>query len=83
MRLTYPKIKQKNLIKKIILELKKHKHSYRTFIRNYSTFLNKEKKKFLKSLNILIDSTNGFGEEGRFSKEIEKKLSEYFIKKIK
>ena len=82
MRLSNPGINPKILIKKIILELKTHKHSYRTFIRNYSSFLKKEKRKFLKSLNVIFENTNGFGDQNKFSNKIDKKLTEYFLKKI-
>ena len=80
MRLTNNEISSTRLIELIIKNLRKYHHSLRTFIRNYSTHLVKEKTSFLKKmdkeLSKRVTSKN-------FSKDIEEKLTEYFFNKIK
>lgn len=80
MRLTYREIKPMDLIKLLIKNLAKYKHSLRTFIRNYSTYLVNEKNQFLKKLDKDISKSVA---SKNFSKGLEKRLTNYFIKKLK
>lgn len=82
MRLTYLKVKPQKLVKLILTNLQNYKHSLRTFIRNYSAFLLKEKTKFLKSLDVYLNRSLTSGNQKNFSKNIEKKLTNYFMKKL-
>ena len=82
MRLTNLKIKPQQLIKLILKNLQNYNHSLRTFIRNYSAFLLKEKTKFLKSLDVVINRSLTSGKQKNFSKNIERKLTNYFMVKL-
>ena len=49
MKLKYPDYDTKKLMDKIFITINKDKNSFRTFIRNYSNFIVKERKKILNS----------------------------------
>ena len=79
MRLSNKEISSRQLIELIIKNLSKYHHSLRTFIRNYSTHLVKQKNNFL----IKMDKELSKKVTKNFSKDIEEKLTEYFFNKIK
>ena len=55
LRLKYPDIINKVLIKKIIKKLKENDRSFKDFIKNYSTFLLKKKTEIKKKHNIILN----------------------------
>lgn len=83
MRLKNREIPPKKLIKLLLKNLEKYHHSHRTFIRNYSTFLVKEKRLFLKKLDNYINKSPSKKTQKGFSSDLEKKLTAYFLNKIK
>jgi hypothetical protein len=83
MRLSNREISSKQLIELLIKNLSKYHHSLRTFIRNYSTHLVKEKTKFLVKINKDLNKKVTRRSSQIFSKDIEEKLTKYFLNKIK
>lgn len=73
LKLENPDIDSKKLLKKVYKYLEKDHHSFRTFIRNYSSFIVKERSKILKSLKKnTLNSVKGVNTllENKFSKMI-------------
>ena len=73
LRLENPDIDSKNLLKNVYKYLESDKHSFRSFIRNYSSFIVKERKKILSDLKKNnIDNLSGVNTllEKKFSKMI-------------
>lgn len=76
LRLSFPDYDRKKLMKKSFNFIDSDKHSFRTFIRNYSSFINKQRSKILHEYgqNSNVDEFNiKTLIENKFSKMIERK----------
>lgn len=56
LKLSFPNYDTKKLMKKAFSYLEKDKHSFRTFIRNYSDFIVKKRKSILRKYNQISDA---------------------------